>query len=234
MSENRSVFLGKIMGLVTSPRSFFTSIKENDLTKGIAVVLIIGVISGWAGMIYFTKTELQIPDMGPGSGSGSPMFSPGAQNSGGIDLEALRSRLAPFIAIGGVLGAVTRWLVPSILMLLVANILVGKGSSKRMLAMTGFASVPRIIQQLVRVIDAYTISAADLASLMATRTAASGLLGRLVNQVFIVFNLFGVLTIILTAVAVSVNFEATPQKAVYVTVLSFVVYMILRVYLPIL
>ena len=161
------------------------------------------------------------------------MFSPGAQDSAAIDPGALRSRLAPFIAIGGVLGAVIRWLIPSILVLLAANIWVGKGSSKRMLAMTGFASAPRIIQQLLRVIDAYTISAADIASLTATRAAASGLLGKLVNQAFTVFNLFGVLTIILIAVAVSVNYEATPRKAAYVTVLAYVVYMILRVYLPV-
>ena len=232
MSENKNGFLRKIMGLATSPRGVFTGIEEIDLTKGIAVILVIAVLSGWAGMIYFTKTELQIPDMGPSSG-GNPMFSPGAQGSNGLDPEALRSRLAPFIAIGGVVGAVTRWLVPSILVLLVANIWVGKGSSKRMLAMTGFASAPRIIQQLLRIVDAYTISAADLASLTATRAAASGLLGRLVNQAFTVFNLFGVLTIMLTAVAVSVNYEATPRKAAYVTVLAYVVYMILRVYLPI-
>jgi hypothetical protein len=129
--------------------------------------------------------------------------------------------------------AVIRWLIPSILVLLAANIWVGKGSSKRMLAMTGFASAPRIIQQLLRVVDAYTISAADIASLTATQAAASGLLGKLVNQAFTIFNLFGVLTIVLTAVAVSVNYEATPRRAALVTVLAYIVYMILRVYLPI-
>jgi len=232
MSEKKRGFLGKIIGMATSPRNVFSGIEEIDLKGGIAVVLIIAILSGWAGMTYFSKTELQLPDMGSGSG-GSPMFSPGAQDLGGLDPEALRSRLAPFIAIGGVLGAVTRWLIPSILVLLAANIWVGKGSSKRMLAMTGFASAPRIIQQLLRVVDAYTISAADIASLTATQAAASGLLGKLVNQAFTIFNLFGVLTIVLTAVAVSVNYEATPRRAALVTVLAYVVYMILRVYLPI-
>ncbi len=225
------------MGLATSPRVVFSGIEEIDLQKGIATVLIIALLSGWAGMTYFTKTELQLPGMGSGSGrpgGGSPMFRPGAQDSGGIDPGTIRGRLAPFIAIGGVLGAVTRWLVPSVLVLLAANKWVGKGSSKRMLAMTGFASAPRIIQQLLRVIDAYTISAADLASLTATQASASGLLGKLVNQAFTIFNLFGVLTIVLTAVAVSVNYEATPRKAAYVSVLAYVGYMVLRVFLPIL
>jgi hypothetical protein len=233
MSDKNSGFLGKIISLATSPRGVFTGIEELDLRGGIAVILIIGILSGWAGMTYFSKAELQIPDMGPGSGGGPPGFGPGPPGSSGFDPAALRSRLAPFIAIGGVLGSVTRWLVPSILVLFVANIRLGKGSSKRMLAMTGFASAPRIIQQFLRVFDAYTISVADIASLTASRAAASGLLGKLVNQVFTVFNLFGVLTIVLTAIAVSVNYEATPRKASYVTVLAYVVYMILRVYLPI-
>ena len=236
MSEKKSGFFGTIIGMATSPRNVFSGIEEIDLKRGIAVVLIIAILSGWAGMTYFTKTELQIPGMGSGSGrpgGGNPMFSPGAQDSAGLDPVALRSRLAPFIGIGGILGAVTRWLIPSILVVLVANIWVGKGSSKRLLAMTGFASAPRIIQQLLRVVDAYTISAADIASLTATRAAASGLLGKLANQAFTVFNLFGLLTIILTAVAVSVNYEAVPRKAAYVTVLAYVGYMVLRVYLPI-
>jgi hypothetical protein len=92
-----------------------------------------------------------------------------------------------------------------------------------MLAMTGFASAPRIIQQLLRVIDAYTISTADIASLTATRATALGLLCRLVNQAFTVFNLFGVLAIILTVIAVSVKYEATPRKAANVTVIAYVV-----------
>jgi len=234
MSEKKRGFLGTITSLATSPREVFTDIEESDLKKGIAVVLIIAVLSGWAGMTYFAKTELQIPDMGPGSSGGSPMFHPGAQDSNGVDSEALRNRLAPFVALAGIVGTVTRWLVPSILVLFAGNIWVGKGSSKRMLAMTGFASAPRIAQQILRIIDAYTISAPDLASLTATRAAATGLLGRLVNQAFTVFNLFGVLTIILTVVAVSVNFEANTRKAAFVTVMAYVVYMVLRVYLPIL
>ncbi len=233
MSEKKSEFFGTIIGMATSPRNVFSGIEEIDLKRGIAVVLIIAILSGWAGMTYFTKSELQIPDMGSRPSGGNPMFSPGAQDSNGLDPVALRSRLAPFIGIGAILGAVTRWLIPSILVVLVANRGVGKGSSKRLLAMTGFASAPRIIQQFLRVVDAYTISAADIASLTATRAAASGLLGKLANQAFVVFNLFGLLTIILTAVAVSVNYEAVPRKAAYVTVLAYVGYMVLRVYLPI-
>jgi hypothetical protein len=233
MSDKKSGFLGKIIGLVASPRGVFTEIEELDLRGGIIVILLIGVLAGWAGMTYFSKTELQIPDMGPGSGGGPPGFGPGPPGSSGVDPAVLRSRLAPFIAIGGVLGSVTRWLVPSILVLFVANIRLGKGSSKRMLAMTGFAAAPRIIQQLLRGIDSYTISAADIASLTASRAAASGLLGKLLNQAFSVFNLFGVLTIILTAVAVSVNYETAPRKAAIVTVMAYIMYAILRVYLPI-
>ena len=68
--------------------------------------------------------------------------------------------------------------------------------------MTGFASVPRIIQQVLRIIDAYTINSAELASLIALNSFFDGLVGRILNQLIIVFNLFGILTIILTIYAV--------------------------------
>ncbi|MBQ04317.1 hypothetical protein CL673_06370 [Candidatus Bathyarchaeota archaeon] len=234
MSNSKRGFFGTIIDLASSPRTVFSGIEESDLKSGIILIMTIALLSGWAGMAYFTKSELQLPNMDSGSRRGSPMFNPGVQDSGEIDIETIRSRLTPFIALGGMLGAVTRWIIPSILILFTANIWVGKGSSKRMLAMTSFASVPRIIQQLLRIIDSYTLNSTDIASLTAMQVPSPGLYGKLVNEVFTVFNLFGVLTIILTVVAVSVNYEANPRKAAYVTILAYIVYMILRVYLPIL
>ena len=216
LSEDNKGFVSKIFGVITSPGRGFQDIEERDLRTGLFIVFLAAILSAWAGMIYFSKTELNLL----------------AAGLSGTNFEA--SRLTPFIAIGGIVSTFIRWLVPSILVILTAKVLVGKGNSRRMLAMTGFAFTPMVGQQLLRVVDAYTISAADLASLTATRAAASGLLGRLVNQAFTLFNLFGVLTLILTAVAVSVNYEATPRKAAFVTVSAYVAYMILRVYLPIL
>ena len=100
--------------------------------------------------------------------------------------------------------------------------------------MTGFASAPRILQQALRVIDAYTISTADIASVTATRSIFQGLIRNIFNQTLGVFNLFGVLTMILTVHAVSVNYETTTRKSMTVTILAYAIYVLLRTYLPIL
>ena len=236
MSDEKIGFIGIILGTLRTPKKTFEGIGEKDLTRGIAVVVLVALLTTWAGMVYFSKTPIDFSALAGqgGMGGNSPMFHAGAQDTGGLDPEAIKNRLAPFVAIGNGLGAITRWLVPSVILVMVANLRVGKGSTKRLLAMTGFASAPRILQQTLRVIDAYTISTADIVSVTATRSLFQGLAGNVLNQTLGVFNLFGILTMILTVNAVSVNYETTTRKSVTVTILAYAIYILLRTYLPIL
>jgi hypothetical protein len=113
MSENDKGFVGKIFGVITSPRRAFQDIEERDLRTGLLVVLLVAVLSAWAGMTYFSKMEPNLQAAGQAGplGYGGPMFfQPGAQASQ-IDFEA--SSLTPFIAIGGIVGTFIRWLVSS-------------------------------------------------------------------------------------------------------------------------
>lgn len=236
MNDEKIGFIGIILGTIRTPRKTFEGIGEKDLTRGIAVVALIALLTAWAGMVYFSKTPLDFSALAGqgGMGGNSPMFHAGAQDTGGLDPEAIKSRLAPFVAIGNGLGAITRWLVPSVILVMVANLRVGKGSTRRLLAMTGFASAPRILQQALRVIDAYTISSSDILSVAATRSMFQGLIGNIFNQILGVFNLFGILTMILIVHAISVNYETTTRKSATVTILAYAIYILLRTYLPIL
>lgn len=232
MSDNNKGFFGKLIGVMTCPRETLNGIEEGDLWRGVAIVLIATVLSSWAGLIYFTKMDVGLLGLDAGLERRSPMFNPGAQGYGGLDPETLKRRLTPFVALGSGLGVLTRWLVPSVLLVFGAKILMGEGGSKRMLTMTGFTSAPRLIQQILRVVDAYTINATGISSIYAVRSF-EGLTGWLLNQALTVFNLFGVLTIALTCIAVSVNYDSPTRKAALVTLLSYAVYVLLRLYLPI-
>ena len=95
MSENKKGFVSKIFGVITSPRRAFQDIEERDLRTGLFIVFLVAILSAWAGMTYFSKTELNLL----------------AIRQSGIDFEA--SSLTPFIAIGGIVGTFIRWLVPS-------------------------------------------------------------------------------------------------------------------------
>jgi hypothetical protein len=115
MSENEKSFASKIFGVITSPRRAFQDIEERDLRSGLLVVLLVAILSAWAGMTYFSKMELNLQAAslaGPFRQGGPGFFQPGAQDSQ-IDFEAIRSRLVPFIAIGCIVGTFIRWLVPS-------------------------------------------------------------------------------------------------------------------------
>ena len=230
MSENNKGFVSKIFGVITSPRRAFQDIEERDLRAGLLVVLLVAVLSAWAGMTYFSKMEPNLQaagQAGPLGHGGLGFFQPGAQDSQ-VDFEATRSRLVPFIAIGGIVGTFIRWLVPSLLVLLTAKVLVGEGSSRRMLAMTGFAFMPMAAQQLLRVLDAMTISSANLAAFTASQVNATGLVGKILNQAIGVFTVFGLLTVLLNTYAVSANYGADTRKSATVTVTAYLIYVLLR------
>ena len=213
MSENEKGFASKIFGVITSPRRAFQDIEERDLRTGLFIVFLVAILSAWAGMIYFSKTELNLL----------------ASGLSGINFEA--SSLTPFIAIGGIVGTFIRWLVPSLLVLLTAKVLVGEGSSRRMLAMTSFAFMPMAAQQLLRVIDAMTISSTNLAALAASQLNATGLVGKIISQAIGVFTVFGLLTVLLNTYAVSANYGADTRKSATVTVAAYLIYVLLLAFI---
>ena len=99
--------------------------------------------------------------------------------------------------------------------------------------MTGFAFIPMAAQQLLRVLDAMTISSANLAALAASQLNATGLVGKIFNQAIGVFTVFGLLTVLLSTYAVSANYGADTRKSATATVAAYLIYVLLRAFIPI-
>lgn len=234
MSETKRSFREQIFRVLRSPSIGFPQIEEDDLRKGIIIICIIGLLSSWAGVVYLSKAEFDLSSMFQGgpSGMGGGFFSSGS-GSPEIDPDVLRRTMTPFLAIGGIVGAFTRWLIPSVLVLIAAKILIGDGSTRRMLAMTAFASLPQLAQQLLRVADASTISTVDLTALRTTLFPSTGLVLKAMNQGVKVFNVFGLLTLALTVYAVSANYGSPKRRALTVSVTAYLAYVLLKVFLPI-
>ncbi|NQT07933.1 YIP1 family protein [Candidatus Bathyarchaeota archaeon] len=236
MSETTRSFREQIFGVLRSPSTGFPQIEEDDLRKGIIIIFIIGLLSSWAGVVYLSKTEFDLSSMvqrgSSGMGRGG-FFSGGSQSTPDIDPDALRGTMMPFLAIGSIVGAFTRWLIPSVLILITAKILIGDGSTRRMLTMTAFASLPQLAQQLLRVADAYTISSIDLTALRTPLFPSTGLILKAMNQGVKVFNIFGLLTLALTVYAVSANYGSPKRRALTVSVSAYLAYVLLKVFLPI-
>lgn len=234
MSENKEGFASKILGVITSPQKAFHEIEEKDLRTGLLIVLLVAILSTWAGLIYFSKTELNLQAMGqagPFGNNGPGFFQPGVQNSQ-IDFEALKNRMMPFIALGGVVSTFIRWLVPSLLVILTAKVLVGEGSSKRIFAMTGFAFIPITAQQILRLFDSLTISSTKIAALTASQLTSTDLIGKIINQAISVFTVFGLISILLNIFAVSANYKTDRKKSAIVTFTAYLIYVLLRAFIP--
>ncbi len=225
----------KIIGIIVSPKTGFQSIYENDLRYGILVVFIVSIFSAWAGTAYFMKTELNMPftsQSGPFSQGHAGFFQQGAQDSQ-INYDILRNRLMPLIFLGGFLGEIIRWLLPSILVIIVGKFLIGDGNSRRMLVMTGFAFLPMLLQHLLRLIDALTISPTSLSVFNASQLPSNNFFWKIVIHSINVFTVFGLFNVLLNIFAVYQNYETKISRATNVTILSYFIYILLRAFVPI-
>lgn len=201
-------FTEKLIGVITVPSETFKHITEKDLKKGLLIIFIIVLLSGFAGFTYFSKMSM------------------------GSQISDMQSQIAPFIAVANAITYITRWLVPSIIIAVMAKLMIGEGKIKRLLVMTSYASMPLLILQILRVIDSQIISSAEVGQVIASRFTGEGFVVRFLNQGLNVLNVFGLLTLILTVYAVRENYETSTSKATQVTIISYLVYVIIRTFLP--
>ena len=198
----------KLIGVITVPSETFKHITEKDLNKGLLIIIITALLSGFAGSTYFSKMSL------------------------GPQLSDMQSQMAPFIAIANALTYVTRWLAPSLIIAVIAKLRIGDGSTKQLFAMTSFASMPLLFQQILRIIDSQIISPSEVGQVIASRFTGEGFLVRFLNQGLNVLNVFGLITLVVTVYAVGENYGTSNSKAAQITVLSYLTYLIIRTFLP--
>lgn len=220
MSEERISFMEILVGVVKKPYDTFNLIWSGDMWRGLSVLTFVAILASLAGYIYAAKLPINMQEMGAALNGQTQ-----------IDLEALRGTLSIFLAMGNFVGVYTRWIIPSILIILAANLTLGEGSGRRMCVMTCFASIPQVVQHALRILDAVTADSVVVATVIASR-ASSTLVMMILNQAITVLNLFGLLTFVLTVYAVSANYGTNTRKAFYTTSLAYAVYILVKVYLP--
>ncbi|MFQ6053602.1 MAG: Yip1 family protein [Candidatus Bathyarchaeia archaeon] len=204
MSEGRRGFKSQIWGSLSSPKRAFESIRGEDLRRGLLLVIIVSMASAYAGYNYASKLPVTMP----------------VRNIS--ILYALRDGLR----------AVIGWIIPSALIHIFASIIAGKGSFRRMMAQTGFASIPLLLQETLRLLDAFAISREGLLSVVASRSLGGTPAMRLLSEFLDVFTVFGLWAFALTAIAVAVNYGASAKRTVMATLLAYLAFILLRFYLP--
>jgi len=199
MSEHRST--PNPLSCLIRPVKTLSDVDESHLWIGLALILLIASIASTARYNYAIKLPVEIPEF---------LQGPGRQ----INPEAFKRNIAYFQAFGEGVGILSNWMLTSILIHLYTKALGGRGSLKGMLSKAGYASTPLLIQQILRLIDSYTIRRENLLELLAS---LQGWPPRTLTHL----NIFLLWTIILLIIAASTNYETSKRRAAASTLLAY-------------
>ena len=211
--SQKSSFIRDIIGCLASPQSSFKLILEKpSLMKATALILTIAIIAAWASLNYTSK----LPSLeGRVPGQGIP-----------VDPEQLRPALTIMSAVTALTGILGTWLASSALVHGFSRALRGNGTFKSMLTLAGYASIPLLIQHVLRLVDSFMISqqALQLATDLQISVIAEAAVG--------IFTIFGIWSMILLIIAARENYKISTAKSTAATILSFIVLIFISAFLP--
>ena len=211
--SQKSSFIRDIIGCLTSPQSSFKSILEKpSLMKATALILVIAMVAAWASLNYTSK----LPSLeGLVPGQGIP-----------VDPEQLRPALTIMSAVTALTGILGTWLASSALVHGFSRALRGNGTFRNMLTLAGYASIPLLIQHVLRLVDSFMISqeALQLATDLQMSVIAEAAVG--------IFTIFGIWSMILLIIAARENYKISTAKSTAATILSFIVLIFISAFLP--
>ncbi len=141
MSDVKPGFLGQVIGVLYQPRKIFSTVEDGDLVKGLIVMLLMVMLAAYSSMLYMGKIPLSV-------------LSPQLE---GIDTSQFEGTMGVFAGIGAAVTIIIGWTAGTVLMHGLGRFSGGGGSIKRFFALHGFASVPRLLNQVIRVADASII-----------------------------------------------------------------------------
>ena len=174
------------IGRLAPVKRWLDGVTEKHLMRGVGIVFVAGLLA--SATAYSKSSTLQVP------------------------LAGATGMVQSIAAISAVILTLLGWMLSSIIYHISASILGGKGNLNRMLALSGYASIPFLAQQLLGFIYYVVLGQHALT------TASNGLLATLIDH-FTVFNLIG---LVLVGVAVMVNYGLSGRKATIVVLLPII------------
>ena len=186
-------------GSFASIKMWLSQITEKNMLKGATIVTLTGILAAVTAYSNSTRIESSIAEVS------------------GI-LKTVSAVTALTLTLLG-------WILSSLFYHVGASVLGGKGSLNRMFALSGYASTPLLLQEILRFLYYVVLSQSPSAS------ATVNILTLLVDR----FTFFKVACLILTGVAVMLNYCVSGRKAVFVallpTLISIAFALLLRQYL---
>jgi hypothetical protein len=210
MSDEKPGFIGQLTGVLYRPREIFSTVDESDITRGLIVMIVMVLLAAYSSTLYMSKIPLSV-------------LSPQLE---GMDTSQFEGTMGIFAGIGAGLTIIVGWIASTLLMHGMGKLSGGSGSLKRMFALHGFASLPGLFNQLIRVADAYMIDSTTLTGyFLASRDLAKLL------RVFIganLFNIWGLATIGLLVLAAEENYGVSRGRALLIVMAPSIVYLLIN------
>jgi len=211
MNEEKTGFLGKFIGVLYKPRAIFSSIDEEDLVKGLVLMLLMVILAAYSNMLYMNKIPLSVL---------TSLLE-------GVDIGQLEGTMGVMAGVGAGVTILFGWIAGTLLMHGLSRLSGGDGSMRRFFAMHGFASVPSLFNQLLRIVDARIMDSNTLASYFVTyRDINSQILKALLGTNLL--NVWGLATVSLLVIAVEENYRMSRMRAFMIVLLPSVVYFLLN------
>ena len=107
-------------------------------------------------------------------------------------------------------GSILGWVITTLIYHAAAHILGGKGDRNRMFALTAYASIPGLIQQILRFVSYWLLGSTPLTT--------TNVIELLVDY----FNVFTIISLVLIGVAVMLNYGLTAKKAAFVALIPII------------
>jgi hypothetical protein len=217
MSEADKGFLELLLGVLRRPGEYFEYVDEDDLGKGLIVVTVMVVLAAASTSLYMSKIPLDVlvPQLG----------------EMGVDVGGIAASMGMFSAIGAAVSILVGWLASTVIMHGIANLVGGRGSIKRLLAMHGFAAAPHAANYALRTVDAYASSGQALAAYFtASRAVEPKFLRALLGTNM--FTVFGIAGLIYLYHALSVNYQLRRSRALAVALVPLLLYLALNYLAP--
>ena len=161
---------------------WLSQITEKNMLRGATIVALTGILA--ASIAYSNASRIETPITG---GSG-----------------ILKTASAATALIFTLLG----WIFSSLIYHAGASVLGGKGSLTRVIALSGYASIPLLIQEVLRFIY-YVVFSQSLSA------SAVSILTIFVDH----FTFFKVACLVLTGVAIMLNYGVSGRKAAFILLL---------------
>jgi hypothetical protein len=172
-------------GRLARIEKWLDAVTDKDLKKGAAIVAVSGIFA--AGAAYYAASKIVIPVAG------------------------MAGTVQAISAVSAFVTTLLGWVIWTFIYHAVAHLLGGKGDRNRMFALTGYASVPSLVQQFLRLIN--------YAFLNQSLTTSTSLPQVLLNHL----NFFSIIGLVLVALAVKLNYGVSGKKAALIALIPTII-----------